>query len=91
MTIFPHDECYRAFLETLEEVYTWFDALMHAYCLMRNQYQLLMETPRANLGRIMRHINIGSVSRAIHNVKMFLNETPDQRFTRIYKCCTIQQ
>jgi len=38
------------------------------------------------------HVNhIGSVSRAIHDVKTFLNETPDQRLTRLYKFCHIQQ
>ncbi len=57
MTIFPNDESYRAFLETLEEAYTRFDTVIHGYCLMRNHYHLLIETPRANLGRIMRHIN----------------------------------
>ncbi|MDH5328272.1 MAG: transposase, partial [Gammaproteobacteria bacterium] len=31
--------------------------IIHAYCLMGNHYHLLIETPNANLGRIMRHIN----------------------------------
>ena len=57
MTIFPYDECYQAFLESLKEVYTRFDAVMYAYGLLRKQYHLLMETPRANLERLMRHIN----------------------------------
>lgn len=29
----------------------------HAYCLMRNHYHLLVETPRANLSEGMRHLN----------------------------------
>ena len=32
-------------------------AFYHAYCLMGNHYHLLLETPKANLGRIMRHVN----------------------------------
>ena len=56
-TIFPGDLYYQAFLHTLEEAHTRFDARFHAYCLMGNHYHLLVETPQANLGRIMRHIN----------------------------------
>ncbi|MGH1469872.1 MAG: transposase [Cellvibrionaceae bacterium] len=53
-----HDEAYyQAFLHTLEEAHSRFDAQIHAYCLMKNHYHLLVETPRANLDRIMRHIN----------------------------------
>lgn len=48
---------YQAFLETLAEAEERFDAVFHAYCLMPNHYHLLIETPSANLGRIMRHIN----------------------------------
>ena len=35
--------------------------------------------------------HIGSVSRAIHDVKTFLHETPDQRVTRLYKFFNIKQ
>lgn len=55
--IFRGDEHYQAFLQTLEEAHDRFDAQIHAYCLMGNHYHLLVETPRANLDRIMRHIN----------------------------------
>ncbi len=48
---------YEDFLTTLEESHARFDAVIHAYCLMGNHYHLLIETPRANLDRIMRHIN----------------------------------
>jgi hypothetical protein len=38
------------------------------------------------------HVNhIGSVSRAIHDVKTFLNETPDKPFKRLYKFFNIKQ
>ncbi len=55
--IFNDERYYLAFLETLSEVYTRFDCIIHAYCLMGNHYHLLLETPNANLSRIMRHIN----------------------------------
>lgn len=48
---------YADFLTTLGECHTRFDARIHAYCLMKNHYHLLIETPRANLDRIMRHLN----------------------------------
>ena len=55
--IFHGVKYYEAFLETLEESHNRFDAQIHAYCLMDNHYHLSIATPRANLGRIMRHIN----------------------------------
>ncbi|WP_101757442.1 transposase [Oceanicoccus sp. KOV_DT_Chl] len=55
--IFHSEAYYQAFLQTLAEAHQRFDAQIHAYCLMGNHYHLLIETPRANLDRIMRHIN----------------------------------
>lgn len=56
-TIF-HGDAYRyAFLDTLSEAHRRFGVDIHAYCLMGNHYHLLLETPRANLSRAMRHIN----------------------------------
>lgn len=53
-----HNKCYYdAFLECLAEAHTRFDLTVHAYCLMGNHYHLLLQTPKANLGRVMRHIN----------------------------------
>jgi len=55
--IFHGDIYYRAFLTCLEETRDRYEARFHAYCLMGNHYHLLVETPLANLDRIMRHIN----------------------------------
>lgn len=55
--IFHGAKYYESFLATLAESHVRFDAVVHAYCLMGNHYHLLIETPRANLDRIMRHIN----------------------------------
>ena len=55
--IFRDARYYHAFLDTLAEAHQRFHCVIHAYCLMGNHYHLLLETPDANLGRIMRHIN----------------------------------
>ena len=56
-TIF-HDNVYDvAFQQTMAEAHKQFGAVFHAYCLMKNHYHLLIEALRANLDRIMRHIN----------------------------------
>ena len=55
--IFHNSEYYSAYLKTLEEAHSRFDAQIHAYCLMDNHCHLLIGTPRANLNRIKWHIN----------------------------------
>lgn len=44
-------------LETLDRAIDRFGWLCHAYCLMSNHYHLVVETPRPNLARGMRHLN----------------------------------
>jgi REP element-mobilizing transposase RayT len=52
------DDCDRQrFLEVLAQAMARFDALVTAYCLMGNHYHLVLHTRRANLSRVMRHIN----------------------------------
>lgn len=48
---------YEAFLEILDQAHQRFGVEVLCYCLMDNHYHLLVKTPEANLGRIMRHIN----------------------------------
>ncbi|TQV86341.1 transposase [Aliikangiella coralliicola] len=55
--IFRSGEYFKAFLATLEEAAKRFGIVVHAYCLMTNHYHLLIQTPRANLSRAMRHVN----------------------------------
>lgn len=55
--IFHGADYFQAFLTTLEEAHRRFDLQVLCYCLMNNHYHLLVKTPRANLGRAMRHIN----------------------------------
>ena len=66
--IFHGDEYYYAFLDVLAEVDQRFNCLVHAYCLMGNHYHLLIETPNANLSRIMRHVN-GVYTQRYNNLK----------------------
>jgi putative transposase len=56
-TIYLEDKDYEVFLGTLAEVTKEYHAVIHAYCLMTNHYHLLVETPKANLGQIMKHVN----------------------------------
>ncbi|PKF63769.1 hypothetical protein CW745_02725 [Psychromonas sp. psych-6C06] len=46
-----------AFIESLKEAHERFGLVSHAVCLMPNHYHLLVQSPRANLSRCMRHIN----------------------------------
>ena len=55
--IFADDRDRFRFLDILRDVVDRFGWLCHAYCLMPNHYHLLVETPRANLSRGMRHLN----------------------------------
>ena len=47
--IYRDDADRQRFLETVEEAVERFGVVIHAYCLMRNHYPLLLQTPRANL------------------------------------------
>ena len=60
-TLFHGAGYYEDFLTTLEECHTRFDAQIHAYCLMSNHYHFLVETPRANLDRIIALATLGDM------------------------------
>jgi len=55
--IFEDDEDRRELLGILDAVVQRFNWACHAYCLMRNHYHLLIQTPEANLSRGMRQLN----------------------------------
>jgi len=55
--IFRDDDDFEVFLNTLSEANKEHSAVIHAYCLMSNHYHLLIETPKANLREIMKHVN----------------------------------
>ena len=55
--IFIGDEDRGRFFDALSIVAERFEWLCHAYCLMKNHYHLLIETPNGNLSRGMRELN----------------------------------
>jgi len=48
---------YQVFVDLLKESVSLWNIGISAYCLMPNQYHILVQTPEANLSRSMRHIN----------------------------------
>ena len=56
--IYQDDTDRETYLEVLAEVRERFNWSIHAYCLMRNHYHLLIETPEGNLAKGMRHLNV---------------------------------
>src|SRR6266702_6212579 len=55
--IFKTQKDREQFLSYVESAGVRYGAVVHAWCLMRNHYHLLLETPSGNLSQIMRHIN----------------------------------
>ena len=55
--IFLDDDDRVLWLRTLAEALARFDAMALAFCLMGNHYHLVLRTQRANLSRLMRHVN----------------------------------
>ncbi len=45
------------FYSLLAEIHSLFGVETHAYCLLSDQYHLLIHTPQAELSRAMRHLN----------------------------------
>lgn len=56
-SIYRDDIDRESFLATLRRCLRRFDLLCHTWCLMGNHYHLVLETPRGNLARAMRHLN----------------------------------
>jgi len=84
--VFHSDEYYLSFLTLLAETRQRFGCVIHAYCLMANHYHLLIETPRANLSRIMRHIN-GVYTQRYNRLK----KTDGPLFRGRYKSILVEQ
>ena len=55
--IFQTKKDYERFKYYIMEAKDKYDFLLHAYVLMRNHYHLIIETPKANLNKIMHYIN----------------------------------
>jgi putative transposase len=57
MNIYQTDEHRKIFLSLLAELTDLFEVKIHSYCLMDNDYHLLLQTTHANLSKAMRHLN----------------------------------
>ena len=55
--IFEDDADRHILIHILGQGMDRFDASVFAYCLMNNHYHFVLQTRRANLSRLMRHIN----------------------------------
>jgi REP element-mobilizing transposase RayT len=55
--IFINDRDREKFLEYVEAAVESFEINVHTYCLMKNHYHLLVETPHPNLSRAVKWIN----------------------------------
>ncbi len=55
--IFKEKDDYQSFLHILLNLWPRYKFVIHSYCLMPNHYHFLIETPKANLDRIMRGMN----------------------------------
>lgn len=56
-TVFHLEDDYEVFLEVVREASNFFGIRIICYALMPNHYHLLIQTPKANLSRAMRHLN----------------------------------
>ena len=55
--VFPSAKYFEAFLDGLGETCARLNVEVHAYCLLRDQYHLVVKTPEANLSRFMRQVD----------------------------------
>ena len=55
--IFVNKEDCEAFIELLIESAEMWNVRIAAYCLLSNHYHILLQTPDANLSRLMRHVD----------------------------------
>jgi putative transposase len=55
--VFLSEQNRKRFLDYLESANEKYGAIIHCYCLMSNHYHLLLETPQANLSKVMHQIN----------------------------------
>lgn len=55
--IFTDKGDYLGFIDLLKDCVEMWNIRVVAYCLMRNHYHILLQTPDANLSRCMRHID----------------------------------
>lgn len=55
--IYKTDKDKEWFLKYLEKSHNKYKSICHAYCLMDNHYHMIIQTPRANLTKVMHYVN----------------------------------
>ncbi len=55
--IFEEPNDYRLFIDLMKEITVVWDARISAYCLMPNHYHMIIQTPRGNISRCLRHLD----------------------------------
>lgn len=55
--LFPTEQYYQAFLDGVREAATRFNVDVLGWCLLKNEYHLLIKTPEGNLSRFMRQVD----------------------------------
>lgn len=56
-SIFPGEKYYEVFLSGLADACARLNVEIHSYCLLKNEYHLLIKTPEGNLSRFMRQVD----------------------------------
>ena len=56
-TIFPGEPYFQAFLAGVADACKRLNVEVHSYCLLKNEYHLLIKTPEGNLSRFMRQVD----------------------------------
>ena len=56
-SIFLDQKDYESFLKVMEESCQLYQVKVAAYCLMGNHYHMVVNTPKGNLARFLRHVN----------------------------------
>jgi putative transposase len=82
---FPSDNYFAAFLAALADSCARLNVTVHAYCLLNDQYHLIIRTPEANLSRFMRQVD-GLYTQQYHHMK----RTGGSLFLGRYKAVLIQ-
>ena len=85
-SVFADAKDFETFLVVLKESSEMFDLRVAAFCLMSNHYHLLVQTPSANLSRIMRHVNGVYTQRYNRRRKI-----DGQLFRGRYKCILVEE
>lgn len=83
--VFPSRKYFEAFLDALAETCARLNVEVHAYCLLQDQYHLLLKTPEGNLSRFMRQID-GLYTQHYQRMK----KTAGSLFRGRYKAVLIQ-